>query len=226
MKKGTVTEKSNVTRSKILKSALELFREKGFEKTTMRAIAKKGGVALGSAYYYFKTKDEFVLVYYAQTQVEASEYNEKIISESTDFKKRFDALLTFKFDQMKDDRSFVSVLAKGAADRENPLSPFSPKTQDIRQDAIQLIKNVINGSNLKVAKSLRPHLPHVLWLFEMGLILFWINDKSSGQSQTYKLKETSLNIMLKLMQMSTFPLMTKLNQSIIQLIQSLEAWTD
>ncbi len=226
MKKGTLTEKSNITKDKILQSALELFRENGFEKTTMRAIAQKCEVATGSAYYYFKTKDALVLDYYAHTQIEAKKHNERIIGESTDFKKRFDALLTFKFDQMRDDRRFVSVLAKGAADRENQLSPFSPKTKEIRQDAIQLIENIISGSNLKVAESLKPHLPRLLWFFQMGLILYWINDNSSEQKKTYKLKETSINIMLKLMQMSTLPFMSKLNQSIIQLIQSLETYTD
>lgn len=218
MRKGTITEKSNVTRSKIRNAALELFRENGFEKTTMRSIANRGGVALGSAYYYFKTKDELVLDYYAETQKEACEQNQKIINETTDFRKRFDALLTFKFVQMKNDRHFISVLAKGAMERDNPLSPFNSNTKEIRLSAIRLIENVIEGSNIKIAKQLRPHLPRILWLFQMGLILYWINDKSPEQSQTYKLKDTSLKIMARLFQISSLPLMSKLNKSVIELI--------
>ena len=47
---------------------MELFREKGFEATTMRDIAAKAGVALGGAYYYFSSKDAIVLAFYREMQ--------------------------------------------------------------------------------------------------------------------------------------------------------------
>ena len=43
------TPRAEDTRKKIYDAAMELFREKGFEQTTMRDIAKKAGVALGGA---------------------------------------------------------------------------------------------------------------------------------------------------------------------------------
>jgi AcrR family transcriptional regulator len=45
--------KGEQTRRVIAEAALRLFREHGYEATTMRAIATEAGVATGNAYYYF-----------------------------------------------------------------------------------------------------------------------------------------------------------------------------
>jgi hypothetical protein len=48
--------KGEQTRRAIAEAALRLFREQGYEATTMRAIAKEAGVATGNAYYYFGSR--------------------------------------------------------------------------------------------------------------------------------------------------------------------------
>lgn len=45
------------TRSQILQAALDLFAMHGYEKTTMRAIAKKVGIQSASIYYFFDSKE-------------------------------------------------------------------------------------------------------------------------------------------------------------------------
>ena len=61
---------SEETRRHILDTSLALFREKGFEATTMRDIAGGSGLSLGSAYYYFKSKEAIVAAYYDFVQQE------------------------------------------------------------------------------------------------------------------------------------------------------------
>ena len=56
------------TRGKILEAALELFRERGFDESTMREIAARAGVATGLAYYYFASKDAIVLAFYQRAK--------------------------------------------------------------------------------------------------------------------------------------------------------------
>ena len=62
--------KSEQTRQLVADVALKMFREIGFEKTTMRAIAQEAGVSVGNAYYYFASKDELVQELYIQVQDE------------------------------------------------------------------------------------------------------------------------------------------------------------
>lgn len=56
--------KSEQTRTLILETALRLFRERGYDKTTMRAIAQEAGVSVGNAYYYFSSKEHLVQGFY------------------------------------------------------------------------------------------------------------------------------------------------------------------
>jgi AcrR family transcriptional regulator len=53
----TKTVKSEQTRALILETAMRLFQERGYDKTTMRAIASEAGVSVGNAYYYFESKE-------------------------------------------------------------------------------------------------------------------------------------------------------------------------
>jgi AcrR family transcriptional regulator len=62
--------KGEQTRAAIAEVALRMFREQGYEATTMRAIAKEAGVAAGNAYYYFDSKEELIQEYYARNQAD------------------------------------------------------------------------------------------------------------------------------------------------------------
>ena len=74
--------KSDETRARIMAAAMDLFRRKGFEETTMREIAIEGGVATGAAYYYFDSKDAIVLEFYNQAQHEMEPQLEEVLARS------------------------------------------------------------------------------------------------------------------------------------------------
>ena len=67
---GRRGSKGEQTQAVIVEAALRLFRENGYEATTMRAIAKEAGVATGNAYYYFGSQEELIQVYYARNHAE------------------------------------------------------------------------------------------------------------------------------------------------------------
>ena len=62
--------KSARTRSAIIDAALRLFREKGYDATTMRAVAAEAGVSVGNAYYYFASKEHLVQGFYDREQLD------------------------------------------------------------------------------------------------------------------------------------------------------------
>ncbi len=49
------------TRSRLLKAGKEVFLENGFQKTTISQIIKKAKTGYGTAYVYFKNKDELFI---------------------------------------------------------------------------------------------------------------------------------------------------------------------
>lgn len=54
------TKKSLKRRNTILNEAEKLFIKDGFEKTTVKDIAAQAGVAKGTFYYYFDTKEDII----------------------------------------------------------------------------------------------------------------------------------------------------------------------
>ena len=53
-------EYADLRKKEILKAAWKSFMEKGYEKTTIRAIAGRMGASTGIVYNYFKSKDEIL----------------------------------------------------------------------------------------------------------------------------------------------------------------------
>lgn len=54
------TKSSGQTREKIVEAAIELFAKKGFDRTTVDEIVANAGVAKGTFYLYFKSKDDLI----------------------------------------------------------------------------------------------------------------------------------------------------------------------
>lgn len=52
-------------KNQILEAAWELFREKGYENTTVNDIIKRAGTSKGGFYYYFKAKEELLNMLYS-----------------------------------------------------------------------------------------------------------------------------------------------------------------
>lgn len=52
----------------IINAAIKLFMEKGFDATSTASIAKEAGVATGTLFHYFKTKEELINCIYRETK--------------------------------------------------------------------------------------------------------------------------------------------------------------
>jgi AcrR family transcriptional regulator len=215
VKTKRVGKKSEETKRKILDSALELFREKGFEQTTMRDIAEKAGMALGAAYYYFDSKEKLVLAYYQTTLNEVQDFvHQPEFNETRNFKTRMEMLLDFKFRQLKPYRAFLGVLSNP----DSASSPFSDETKDVRDANIALFNHVIEGSDAGIPSDLRSQLPRLLWYYQMSLILFWLHDRSRAQTRTKELQTRSLKLLVNLIRIGKLPFLKSLRKSVLDLV--------
>lgn len=52
------------TRKQITEAAIRLFKEKGYEKTSVTDICKEAGITKGTFYYHFPNKDEITFEFY------------------------------------------------------------------------------------------------------------------------------------------------------------------
>ena len=84
-KKSTTTKtaKGEQTKALILTTALEMLHERGYEQTTMRAIAQKAGVSLGNAYHYFGSKDHLIQAFYHDLHEDHLRASKRVVVERT-----------------------------------------------------------------------------------------------------------------------------------------------
>ena len=179
---ATKLSKRDLTRENILTSALKLFREKGFEPTTMRDIAKSAGLSLGASYYYFKTKEAIVMAYYDRVQAEHTALAIPAMQKAKDFRARLGVAMHTKLDIIKDDRRLLVALFRYGGDPDHPLSWFGPATKRQRELAMQIFEAAIGDE--KLPKDVRQLAPRLLWTAHMGMILYFLNDRSAGQKKT------------------------------------------
>src|SRR5918993_5543499 len=120
---------SEETRRQVVDTALALFRERGFEETTMRDIAARVGVSLGAAYYYFKSKEAIVGAYYDYVQGEHAARCRQAFARGGTLRDRLRAALHTKVDIMQGDRRLLRALFRYGGDPEHSLSWFGPATR-------------------------------------------------------------------------------------------------
>ena len=220
-KKTRSTPRAEDSRRRIYETAMQLFREKGFEQTTMRDIAAKAGVALGGAYYYFSSKDAIVLSFYQAMQEDSHESILEAIAGEKKLKDRLRCILEKRLELLAPNRKFCDALFRHAPDSQDPLSPFSEETRPIRERAIEHLRIAVEGGDVKVPSDLKPQLPYLLWLYQMGLILFWLYDRSEKQQRTQMLMEKSLGLLVTLLKLSGLPLMKPVRKTALELVETI-----
>jgi len=211
--------KSDATRGRILEAALQLFRDRGFEATTMREIAESAGVATGAAYYYFDSKDAIVLAFYDQAQKDMTARLEEVLAGSRDLTERLRGILRVKLEYFEPSRRFLGALSMHT-DPSHPLSPFSAQTREIRENDMRFFERAVDGSRVRVPDDLRTYLPRLLWMYQMGMILFWIYDRSAGQKKTQALIGKSLEVVVRLIKLASLPLTKPLRRMVIDLVDA------
>jgi AcrR family transcriptional regulator len=213
------TVKAEETRERILNAALQLFREKGFDETTMRDVAAAAEMATGAAYYYFRSKEDLVMALYARSTEEKRSFLPAAIERTKDLKKRLRAVIDANFEQFADHRRLFRALARIGMDPAHPLSPFAKETRPMRDEGIDYFREALAGT--KVPKDLIELLPQLLWLYQLGLILFWVYDESPAQRRTTRLVDGSLDLVVRLIQLSSLPLIGPLRKRVVSLVRDI-----
>jgi AcrR family transcriptional regulator len=218
-----VTAARGRTRDAIVTAALELFRENGFERTTMRAVADRAGVSVGNAYYYFSSKDQLVQGFYDQLVAEHRALALPALSGRTDLADRLGRTLRAWITVAEPYRAFAGRFFAVAAQPDNPLSPFSPDSGDARDAGIDLYRQVLDGVTDDVDPELARELPELLWLYHLGVVLFWVHDGSPGTARTHLLVDRTAPMVARLVRLSRLPVLRPLGRQAADLVRLLRA---
>jgi len=217
----SATAKGEQTRELILSTALRLFREQGYGKTTMRAIANEAGVSVGNAYYYYGSKDHLMQAYYDLLQDQHRGVVEPILAAEKAFVPRLAGVLRAWLDVAAPYHEFAGTFFKTAADPRSPLSPFSDESRPARDASIDVFRRVIDGSDLKLPGDLKSELPELLWLLQMGVVLFWVHDQTDDVRRTRALVDRAVPLVDRLLRLTRIPGVRGVTNDVVALIRSI-----
>lgn len=179
------------TRRRILATALVLFREQGFLKTTMRQIAAETGLSLGAAYHHFDSKHALVAAYYEDRMTAHARAARAGWSDVQDPRERLRIVMHTALDVRAADRLLMRELAPLVVSGSE-LSVFASETSALRGRSQALLDEALLGSPF--AEEVRDILVLGLWVLQLGLLLYYSHDKSLGQRKTRDLVDGSLSL--------------------------------
>jgi len=209
--------KSEETVETILNAALKLFLEEGYEKATMRSIARSAGLSVGAAYYYFPTKEHIIFEFYKQSYRQHLTLAQEILARTEDLEERIAGVTRAQIDVAQPYHDVSKALFRVAADPHHPLSPLSDESKELRDRAIVLYREAIDGAKgRKFTGLLGQRLPELLWIYRMIVILYWLFDDSEGRAKTYSLIDRSSALLVKMLAVANMPVARSLTTAVLK----------
>lgn len=207
------------TRSRILSTALAVFRQQGLDAATMREISKQAGIALGAAYYYFPGKEAIIQAYYDDVQNEHySRVKAALSGTDLDLEGRLRAAFHAKLDIVQGDRKILGALFRYTGEPDHPLSVLGEGTRQNRDQSTAVLDLAVGDENLP--EDIRAFLPIALWALHMGLLLYFIYDTSPQQQRTRKLVDGAVKLLVQLLSLAKVPLLKPFRGRLLGLLSN------
>jgi TetR/AcrR family transcriptional regulator, cholesterol catabolism regulator len=144
------TRKSSPRKDVILKNAAHLFREKGFNATSMRDLAENVGVEAASLYNHINSKAELLQEICFKVANEFMQHIEEVIASDTNAIAKMEAVLRFHIRQMLNNYEDVYVSDREWKHLTDPyLSNFQQQRRLYRQKIASIIEEGIRRKEIR-----------------------------------------------------------------------------
>jgi AcrR family transcriptional regulator len=182
-------ETKAATRESILQAARRLFAESGFEATTTRDIAHAAGIASGTLFNYFTTKEAIVACMAEEALGSILDDVVREANSAATFEESLFALIAACLRRLKPLRKYLPALL---------TTSLSPLAEDVDQHGSSLrlehLEAVAQLARRFGYQELSPVGLQLYWTLYIGVIVFWARDKSPKQEDTLALVDESLNM--------------------------------
>jgi AcrR family transcriptional regulator len=178
------TAEGEATRARLYDTAVRLIGEQGFAATTLRDVAQRAGVSPGLLYRYFPSKRSLVLALYDEvSDAFATEAGGMPAGRWRDrFLYALETALRSLGPHRVTLRALVPVMV-GDVDE----GVFAQSTVFSRKRVQAIFRTAVLDASDAPPQKLAEALGRLLYLMHLGVILWWLLDKSPGQRATHGL---------------------------------------
>lgn len=178
-------------RQKLLDAALKLFVEYGFYDTPTSKIAKEAGIANGTLFYFFPTKDDLIKSLYIQIKSEMSGYIYARINPESSLKEimkmYYSAALTWSLQHLLEFRFMEQFNA----------SPFIRKIASSEQEVFSrpVFELIETGIREKIFKPIDVQLIHLLIVAHTLSIHQYLADRELSQEEQQQIMDETFQLL-------------------------------
>ena len=179
-------ETKAATRQRILDAARRLFAGNGFAATTTRDITNAAGIAIGTLFSYFSTKEAILACLAADASAAAQLEFEETSGDAESFEEELFAFVAVGLRKLKPLRRHLTVLT------ETALCPLVAATDSEAQSLRLAHLETIARLAKKHLGELPPMALQLYWTLYTGVLMFWAADDSPKQEDTLALLDHSV----------------------------------
>jgi AcrR family transcriptional regulator len=176
------------TRQRILHVAHQLFAAQGFDATTTREIARAAGLASGTLFNYFPSKEAVVACLAAESLEKSYGDFERARDPSASFEEELFALVAAGLRRLKPLRHYLPVAL------DFPLSPLATPAGDGQWLRVSHLEKVSQLGCRQGFDELSAVALQMYWSLYTGLLFFWAEDASPRQEDTLALLDHSVEM--------------------------------
>ena len=176
----------------IRSAARKLFARRGLEGTSTRQIAKAAGIAVGTLFNYFPSKEALAMALAADAfgagRVEAQQ---RSAARSASLEEDLFSLIACDIRALAEVRAFVGEVLEAC------LSPFGaaealPAASAIRAVRLEDAAGALERHGL--ADAATPPVMHLYWSLYLGVLSYWAADESPNQEDTWALLDRTVRM--------------------------------
>ncbi|MDD2733563.1 MAG: TetR/AcrR family transcriptional regulator [Desulfuromonadaceae bacterium] len=171
-------------RIRILEKAVDIFTAKGFDATTTRDIALAAGLAAGTLFNYFPSKETLAMTMVTEALGQGREDFQRRRTGDEDLAEELFLFVASGLRRLRPLRPFLGPVL------ERSLSPFPRKSvcqegEAARQEHLHAVQDIIAGHGFAEAPDYVAMTMY--WSLYLGILAFWTNDISPNQEETQSL---------------------------------------
>jgi AcrR family transcriptional regulator len=181
------------TRQRILEAARRLFAQDSYESTTTRDLAREAGIAAGTLFNYFPTKEAVALSLAVEALNEARDTYGQKCRGAEPLEEDLFAFIAAGLRSLKPLRGCLRPVL------ERALSPLASASAATEGESLRTVHLETAGEILvRHGYSEPPFVTmHLYWTLFTGVLAFWLGDASPNQEDTRAVLDQALNMFVR-----------------------------
>ena len=207
----TTKPQQDKTRRHILRTAVDLITQQGYDATTMKQIAREAAIGDATIYKYFPTKERLLLEYFELTIGDALKQLDATPGvEQFTLHERLQLLVDSVLEGLLPDREFVAIAR--ALVRKSPFVLMRDDMQSqklLKERVAQLIEEAEHSGEIAPCE-FKNMIGGLFTDYLFAVIMYWLKDESDEFSDTTQLVDLTLAIVTLMLKSGVLNKMSEL----------------